>query len=38
MVYFSHAGGIEVEENWDTVQSIDIPLNRKDDTKLVISE
>lgn len=38
VIYFSHAGGIEVEENWDTVQSIDIPLNRKDDIKLLISE
>jgi hypothetical protein len=37
-MYFSHAGGIEVEENWDTVQSIDIPLNRKDDINQFLSE
>ena len=28
MIYFSHSGGIEVEENWDQVKSIEIPLNR----------
>jgi ATP-citrate lyase beta-subunit len=38
VMYFSHAGGIEVEENWDTVQSIDIPLNRKDDINQFLSE
>lgn len=26
VIYFSMAGGIEVEENWDQVQSINIPL------------
>jgi ATP-citrate lyase beta-subunit len=27
VIYFSHAGGIEVEENWEQVESINIPLN-----------
>ncbi len=31
VIYFSHAWGIEVEENWDQVQSLNIPLSTKID-------
>lgn len=26
VIYFSTAGGIEVEENWETVQEMQVPL------------
>ena len=38
VLYFSRAGGIDVEENWDTVQEIRIPAlrnNTKIDTSLL---
>jgi len=33
VIYFSPAGGIDVEEHWDQVEEIKIPLKKNDDTQ-----